>query len=62
MIPSYGTSLDGDVAATEQVLSSTSRILQLDYQAPESSAADPVSQPVPAANDEGHDTENVVGK
>ncbi len=62
MIPSYGTSLDGDVAATEQVLSSTSRILQLDYRAPETSAAESAGQPIPAANDEGHDTENVVGK
>ncbi len=62
MIPSYGTSLDGDVAATEQVLSSTSRILQLDYRAPETSGTEPVGQSAPAANDEGHDTENVVGK
>lgn len=41
IIPSYGTKLNGNVAATEKELSETSRILQLDYQ--------PMT---PAANDD----------
>lgn len=40
MIPSYGTKLNGNVAATEKELGDTSRILQLDY------------TPISAANDE----------
>ncbi len=60
MVPSYGTALEGDAAATEQVLSSTSRILNLDYSAPEAAVTE--TTPVSAANDEGHHTANVVGK
>ncbi|PKH23761.1 malate:quinone oxidoreductase [Enterobacterales bacterium CwR94] len=40
IIPSYGSKLNGNVAATERELSETSRVLQLDY------------QPAEAANDE----------
>ncbi|WP_075182500.1 malate:quinone oxidoreductase [Pantoea sp. 1.19] len=40
IIPSYGTKLNGNVAATEHELAETSRVLQLDY------------QPMQAANDD----------
>ncbi|MEW6484272.1 MAG: malate dehydrogenase (quinone) [Pseudomonadota bacterium] len=62
MIPSYGTSLEGDIEATERVLSSTSRILGLNYSTPAGSAAEAEAPAIPAANDEGHTTADVVGK
>lgn len=62
MIPSYGTSLDGNVAATEQVLSATSHRLNLHYAAPEQLSSGPENTAPAAANDEGPHTANVVGK
>ena len=62
MIPSYGTSLDGNVAATEQVLSATSHRLNLHYAAPEQPSSAPETTAPAAANDQGHHTANVVGK
>jgi len=51
LIPSYGQKLSGNVAATEHVLATTSRILQLDY-----------TLATLVANDEDSSTGAVVGK
>lgn len=45
IIPSYGTRLNGNVAATEQELESTSRVLQLKYEKPQTAVAAPQAQP-----------------
>ncbi len=54
IIPSYGTKLNGNVAATEQELEYTSRILQLKYEKPQAAdvapKAEPQGKPQPAVN------------
>lgn len=48
LVPSYGTSLEGDAEASERVLSTTSRILELSYTAPASKQEDtPFSEAQP---------------
>jgi malate dehydrogenase (quinone) len=45
IIPSYGTKLNGNVAATEQELEYTSRVLQLKYEKPQAADVAPQAQP-----------------
>lgn len=62
MVPSYGTSLEGDTEASESVFSSTSRILELSYSAPVSAVeATPRTEPQ-AANDESQTPVSLVEK
>jgi hypothetical protein len=49
IIPSYGTKLNGNVAATEQELEYTSHVLQLQYVKPQAAEAAPQAELKPQA-------------